>query len=452
MHRLHSGFTVADEITVATEIMPDPSGSLKRVLQKLSKKGSNFLHQLKDCQSTLFISGVILPQEDYYLTGTQKKPETLPKTFVFATTYCGPFSNHLEEMIQTNKNVLCEIFKHCKNFPPEDLRTNERVAAYLRSHSHNSAFNSRYNCITKQDAKREKQLRKEIENYIDKAQGLHAFDNRSALEVKTLIQRHIATRGDKYEWCHKPERKNIIELYFINRGKIIPVLLLLMLLIFLSCRPRYIFHFIAISLVAILLTIFLVSEIRKYISREESEPAKRVADRKLRSIATSQQRPVLNEMTAAAALKKGRLRRFFYAFALKVINILAPFLMKVPTVSNLRWLVVNDRKRLLFLSNFSNTTDFYVRDFLNGNTPIGVNFMFTNGQGFPDAKMLTREGITSDPEGYMDAVHTGQKITDLWYAHEPHLTADIINKNRKIRNGLFKKMNEDEANQWLKLL
>ena len=157
-------------------------------------------------------------------------------------------------------------------------------------------------------------------------------------------------------------------------------------------------------------------------------------------------------MTAAAPLKKGRLRRFFYAFALRVINIFAPFLMKVPTVSNVRWLVIDNKKRLVFLSNFPNTTDFYVRDFLNGKTPLGLNFMFTNGQGFPDAKLLRYGGITRDPEGYMNAVHTGQQVTDLWYAHEPNLTADIINKNRKMRNGLFKKMNEKDANEWLKLL
>ena len=52
----------------------------------------------------------------------------------------------------------------------------------------------------------------------------------------------------------------------------------------------------------------------------------------------------------------------------------------------------------------------------------------------------------------MHAVHTGQQVTQLWYAHEKHLTADVITKNRKIRNGLFKKMTEEEAREWLKLL
>ena len=66
--------------------------------------------------------------------------------------------------------------------------------------------------------------------------------------------------------------------------------------------------------------------------------------------------------------------------------------------------------------------------------------------------MLIKGGITDHPEGYMNAVHTGQHVTDLWYAHEPNLTADIINKNREIRNGLFKQMTEEKAKKWLKLL
>jgi len=104
------------------------------------------------------------------------------------------------------------------------------------------------------------------------------------------------------------------------------------------------------------------------------------------------------------------------------------------------------------MANYSNTTDFYVRDFLNGTTPRGVNFMFTNGQGFPDAKMLIYGGITDNPEGYMNAVHKGQVVSQYSYEHQPHLTSDIIKRNRMIRNRLFRQMDEKEAWEWLKLL
>ena len=450
MHRLHSGYTVAVPIKNcnsqnfengnSNDFENGNSKALRVLLKKLSNDNC-YLTSFNNSDTTLFVSGVILPEQDYY-------GETLPETLVFATTFCGTLSKHLADLVQTNKIVLSEIFRHCEGFPKDNLISDADLIYYLRSHSYKSAFNSRYNCITKNAVEKEKLLRKEIEDYLDKAQRLKAFDNRSALQVKTLIQRHIATRGEVYEWCHKPYRKNIIELCVVNRVPLTITLLLLVLLGLLYYRPRYFFYFMGIFIAFSLVLLAIIY----YISRAKNDTAIRPNDSKLREIAASQLRPILNEMTAAAPLKKGRLRRFFYAIVLKAAHFFAPLLMKVPTVSNVRWLAIDNNKRLVFLSNFTNTTDFYVRDFLNGKIPRGVNFLFTNGEGFPDAKMLVVDGITKDPEGYMNAVHTGQHVTDLWYAHEPNLTSDIINKNRKIRNGLFKKMTEEEANQWLKLL
>ena len=434
MHTIHSGFTVA------VEIKDNQSANLRNVLIKLNGNGNGNLSIFNNSETTLFVSGVILPRQYYHR-------EWLPETFVFATTYCGPLADHLSDLIRTNKKHLCELFSYCKHTEGSLVDENSLIY-YLKSHSYKSAFNSRYNCITKQDVEKEKKLRHEIENYIDKAQSLHAFDNLSAVEVKTLIQRHIATRGDDYEWAHKPAVKTVLEYCMINRAPIISSFLLLILIAFLWRNPKYIVRFSTLFVAACLLLWVTIY----YIARGKHDTAIRPSDDSIRQIAATQIHPILNEMTAAAPLKKGRLRRFFYAFALRIARFIAPFVMKVPTVSSLRWLGIDKSKRLLFISNYANTTDFYVRDFLVGNTPKGVNFMFTHGQGFPDAKMLIKGGITDHPEGYMNAVHTGQHVTDLWYAHEPNLTADIINKNREIRNGLFKQMTEEKAKKWLKLL
>ncbi len=451
MHRIHSG------LTVAVAIKAGKADSLRALLKSLANNGNNCLANFKDSETTLFVSGVILPAQNYY-------GEMLPETFVLATTYCGPLSTHLADLIKTCGGDLCEIFKYCLDFPDGGLVRDEELSYYLKAHRYRSAFNSRYNCIAKQDAEKEKNLRKEIENYLDKAQDLNAFDHLSALQVKTLILRHIKAQGDEYEWAYKPARKNLTEIYLANRGITIGILTFLLLLGFVlysfQFRGPFLLIFITVFLlliavlfaVSILFFIPAYILVALYITRKKNFTASRPPDAYIRKIAATQLHPVLNEMTAAGPLKQGRLRRYFYATALRVISYFASSLMKVPTVSNIRWLVIDNRKRLLFLPNYSNSTDFYVRDFLNGTTPRGVNFMFNNGQGFPDAKLLFKDGITRDPEGYMNAVHSGQHVTDLWYAHEPNLTSDIINKNRKIRNGLFKKMDEKKANEWLKLL
>lgn len=277
-----------------------------------------------------------------------------------------------------------------------------------------------------------------------------------------MIQRHISTRGQEYEWALKPDKKSLRELLSLYRVAITISVLYLLL-----ATGWFLFHIAECCLLnrvliaafeglKILLLLsagvaFLILLLASIIARDKNLTAERQPDAAIRRLAASQLGPVLNEMTAAGPLKKGILRKHFYAAALRVLAFVRAG-QGIPTVSNIRWVLTDKNRRMVFLSNYANSTDFYVRDFLNGTTPLGVNFVFTCAAGFPDAKMLLYRGITDQPEGYMNAVHFGQVVTDLWYAHDPESTVDVIQRNRQIREGLFRSMNEYEAWRWLKLL
>jgi hypothetical protein len=450
MHKLHGGLTIAVPIKLGH------SNQLRQVLMLINDPANKCLNNFDSSETTLFANGVILPAQDYH-------GELLPATFIFATTYCGPVGSHIEDLVTTCKKALQEMFAHCVGFQQRTLTSKEEVADYLKAHIHKGAFNSRYNCITKREVEGEKKLRTEIEDYIDKLKVLiekrHAAKEKelTPVQIKTLIERHIKVQGHEYEWAYKPARKNGKEFIVVNRQEITVASLIAILLVscaivrpdmLYGCKLQIVILYI-LGAVGFLIVIYLL--ITSFITREKNITAPRPTNFHIRAAAATQLRPVLNEMTAAAPLKKGILRKYFYASSLRVVHFLGSIFMNVPTVSSIRWLVVNDKKRLLFLSNFTNTTDFYVRDFLNGGTPRGVNFIFSNDMGFPDSKFMFRDGITKDPEGYMNAVHTGQQPTGFWYAHQPNLTVDMIQRNRKIRNGLFKKMNNPEAVEWLKL-
>jgi hypothetical protein len=449
MHKIHGGFTAAFPIDLEkeeenkeneTDIPKNLSDTLA-FLQRNSNSGSAVFEESK---TTLFLSGVVLPAE-----------KKLPRTFVLATTYCGPLKVHLYDLIATNKTILIKLLMFCKDFNAGYNASDDYIYAFLKKHGHYSNFNSRCNYISKQDIKEEKELRKEIENYIDLAQQLGTFNNRSAVEVKKLIQRHIRTRGDKFEWAFKPYKKNprevreTLRIFLLTRFWILlAAAIIIAPFLVPALWPGA--HLALKLLVWIPLASILLAVISFQFTRHQ--PAQQPSDERLQELAATQLNPVLNEMTASAPLKAGFLRPYFYALALRILGSIGPALLKIPTVSNIRWLVIDNKKRLVFLSCFSNTTDFYVRDFIIGNTARGLNFMFTHGEGFPKSLFTWWQGILSQPEEFMHAVHKGQQVTGLWYAHEPNLTADIINKNRKIRNGLFKKMMEDEASNWLKLL
>ena len=417
MHRIHGG------LAVVVPVQRGKSQKLRKVLRNINGMETVTASPFKVSSTTLFVTGVIVPEQDYH-----GKP--LPETFVFATTYCGPRNKHFEDLLATNKDNLWSMFQYCKGFPNKQHVDDETLLAYLKKYNRLGNFSSRYNFLGKKDVEREKDLRYQIEQYIDKAQALHAFDKLSSMQIQTLIQRYIRAMGPDYDWALKADRKNIWELLYLARA----------------------YAALLLTVGGVLLFLLFLVPLSWYIGRIKTPAADRPPDRRVRMLAATQLNPTLNGMVAAAPLKPGMLRRWFYAVSLRVSGSFAAVFSKVPTVSSIRWLTIDKKRRLFFLSNYSNTTDFYVRDFINGNTARGVNFMFTHGMGFPDANPFFGGGIKVDPEGYMNAVHAGQHVVDLWYAHDKSMVVDIILKNRKIRNGLPKKMTEQKAVEWLRLL
>src|ERR1700737_3329000 len=178
MHRLHAG------LTVVVAVKAGQSKQLRDTLKDLHRTQDRGPANFRNAETVLFVSGVILPEQNY-------QSEPLPESFVFATTYWGPLSNHLDDLVKTNDRCLYEIFKHCVGFPQDTEVNDKHIKDYLKSYAYPSAFGSRYQCITKSEVCREKQLRNEIQRYLSKAEKLHAFDSLSAVQIKTLIQRHI---------------------------------------------------------------------------------------------------------------------------------------------------------------------------------------------------------------------------------------------------------------------
>lgn len=440
MHRLHSAFTAA--VPVSPGCTPALQAALRKWQQDQAKGRAIF----DSSETVLFVSAVVLKEAAY-------EKETLPATLVFATTYVGPLSTHLDELLTSNLEFLSDIFQHCIGFPGS--ASSGALKKFLGSHAHSSTFFSRYQCFTKQEIAREKTLQAEIQQYIKDAQEQGAFEGRSCIQIRELIQQHIRLQGNTFQWAFQPAQplslfeKLVINAYsFYVNGFVFVLMASMAALLFIyrhDLRPLLPLGILVLLGAAIYGWVFIIT-------RARTKVADRICDNEMRKIAASQLRPVLNEMTAAAPLKRGLLRRLFFASALWFIRTIR-LPIDVPTVSCIRWLLIDKHRRLVFFSNFSNTTDFYVRDFLNGkSTRQGINFMFTNGEGFPDTTSIYSGGIGGDPEGYMNAVHKGQVVTDFYYAHEPMLTQDIIHKYRLIRNGLFTGMNEDDAKRWLRLL
>ena len=125
----------------------------------------------------------------------------------------------------------------------------------------------------------------------------------------------------------------------------------------------------------------------------------------------------------------------------------------IPTVATARWLTIDGGRRLVFISNFSNLSEGYVRDFIDS-TKRGsrINIIFGQGNGYPATKWVFGLGALDNPNGFMNLLYSMQVTTQFWYWPYKHLSTDTININRKIRLGLFAEQTEQETSDWLQLL
>jgi hypothetical protein len=186
----------------------------------------------------------------------------------------------------------------------------------------------------------------------------------------------------------------------------------------------------------------------------------RQPDPHVRELAVTQNRPVINEFTIAGPIKEeGTLRPLFLRLSLWIVARLAegvPWLrsgIDIPTVATARWIAADRGRRLIFISNYTNAAEPYVRDFID--VPDGamrINLTFGFGRGYPKTEWVVEGGALTDPNGFIYVVTENQRPTAFWYGPYRDMSIDNIKINRKIREGLFANLDEAGAQAWLHLL
>lgn len=424
-HTVHAGFSVAAPIKKGKE----------NIVRALLKNTSiNDKLPFKQASTVLFVSMSVIDEQDY-------QHEKLPATLLLLTSYHGPFKQHLSELLSVCGNGLQNLFSYCEGYTENNLKQ------YLLNHKHSSTFYSGMHGITLNDVEREKNLRKEIKRFLNEGQKNGIFNNLKAAEIRQKIQSHIQNKGQEFEWAAKPFKKDFSYKLAFNRR-------LLLLILYSVCFIAVVVLIAIKSVIAsiIMVAALLLAVVLSILKIESGKQpvAERVPDNKLRIIGASQCNPVVNEMTAAGPIKKGIIRRIIFVSVLRIVATVSN-LIKIPTICTARWVAIDKGKRLVFISNFTNTSDAYVRDFIDSESSAkGINLMFGHGEGYPKTKFLRWSGNLKNPDGFMNVLHQNQHPTEFWYAPSKNLTVDIIKNNRKIRNGLFQE--PKDIQQWLNLL
>jgi hypothetical protein len=166
---------------------------------------------------------------------------------------------------------------------------------------------------------------------------------------------------------------------------------------------------------------------------------------------------VANQFNIFGDLKPGPLRRWIVIFLLWLVDYSARhiynrgYLTRVQTIHSARWVFVDDKKRLLFASNYDGSVESYMDDFIN-KVAWGINLVFSNGMGYPPTDWLVKRGAR-DEQKYKRTLRRHQLPSEVWYNAYPGLSAVDLQRNTRIREGLERRaMTDREAREWLSLL
>jgi hypothetical protein len=166
---------------------------------------------------------------------------------------------------------------------------------------------------------------------------------------------------------------------------------------------------------------------------------------------------VTNSFSALGSLKPGRVRRWAATAILWVINFAARHLYtrgrlaRVRTIHFARWVFLDRKTRVIFLSNYDDSLESYMDDFIN-KVGFGLNLSFSHGIGYPRTRWLAFDG-SSDERKFKEYLRRHQIPTQVWYKAYPGLTAVDLERNTRVRRGLGSAvLSPRQAEEWVELL
>lgn len=162
---------------------------------------------------------------------------------------------------------------------------------------------------------------------------------------------------------------------------------------------------------------------------------------------------VQNHMASFTNIKPGPFRRMTLCAVLWVINIIARAvftkgkLSGIPSIHFAHWSMIDDGRRLLFVSNFDGSWENYLDDFID-KAASGLTAIWSNTGGFPRTRWLIKEGAR-DGARFKAYARDSQTYTNVWYSAYPHLTVEAIDENSSIREDLFTPLDDARTRSWL---
>ena len=419
-------------LTILAPVKMGAAAALRHVLAGMAKDpAGNAIIPLAQL-STVHFARLLLLEETRDLRGA-----TIPANLIWMSDADAPLDQHLEQLLDVAGEGLDQLFGHCDGYPEPGMRDRERRRAYLHAHTiRNQAVYVNTIGRTVAQVSAESRLHDALEDFLDRSRG--QWSGWDAAKVRDAIRTFVD--GDAaLRWARSPAAP-------------LP----------LRWRIRQALDFAGLPLLVLALSPVLLPALPVWLwllrRHEQTDAAPHVAPDPAheQALADLEDWVAQNQFSAVGFLKPGWFRLLTTLAVLHLVNFGARHLFNrgnlagVKTIHFARWVMLNDRRRVIFASNYDGSLESYMDDFID-KVYWGLNAVFSNGVGYPRTRWLLFGG-SRDEQAFKDFLRVHQVPTQVWYSAHPQLTASNLENNAKIRQGLSGVMDTVAARQWLQRL
>ena len=360
--------------------------------------------------------------------------ESYPLYLAFLADFDGDVGPFRKKLIAVARKGLEQIFSFCTDFKP-----GTDLDGWMKAHEHRpSTMYNNWIGRTMQQIREEDVLRQAVQ--VRLLQNGSEFKKSSPEETRRVAKDFVTREVNSQRLTLTPlgkaplawRIKNLLHLIFV------PVLLLILAPLFLIYLP-----------------VFAIQLRRR--EKRDLELAPRPRADWVDGLARLEDHDVTNQFTAMGSLKPGLFRRWTLVVLLWLIEYTTRHvytrghLARVPSIHFARWVFIDDKKRLVFCSNYDGSLESYMDDFIN-KVAFGLNVVFSNGIGYPKTNWLFFQGA-KDEQRFKYFIRRHELPSEVWYNGHSGLTNFDLLRNARIRSGLEQQsMTNAEAVQWLQLL
>ena len=354
---------------------------------------------------------------------------------VFLGDCDGDADSFLEQLADRAGPGLIRIFSHCKGF----VGTGGDLLQWMNIHSVRPSANY-INWIgrTVKQVHEEAALHRSLSDHLAKIVDEVGRRNIRALRQRLLTHVELEKHAGRISLSlPEPTPLNWQVRNLLHKIGI-PMLLLLLSPLFLIASP------------------YLAWRLR-VLERSDPEIVIRPDREHIARLSIQEDRSITNHFNVLGDVKPGLFRLAALKISLLLLDYSARhvyrrgFLTRVRTIHFARWVLLDNKRRLFFASNYDGSLESYMDDFIN-KVAWGLNLVFSNGVGYPKTRWLIKQGAEREQE-FKYTLRRHQLPSEVWYKAYPDITAYDLSRNSRIRRGVDVRQSSDaEIREWLSLI